>query len=248
MKISDKRWRDAQEFELAEWEVGDAVVGAEWEEANKKYKALFRSLEKKLNLNNSSKILDVGCGATCVSRLFKSGKHYGIEPLADKLKLKEQIKEVEIVSGMAEELPYPNTYFDLVICRNVIDHTYSPQTVLKEIRRVIKDEGYFIFACYVYNPFIAATRIVAERTVLRNVGHPHTYTMKSLERLAIKDFSVIGRKIIYEGKHPNDFGKVGEQLESLPIMHRMVLFLNRMLGFKWFVRELYFLAIPKKSE
>ncbi len=43
--------------------------------------------------------------------------------------------------GDAEQLPYPNTVFDLVICQCSLHHMPKPALVLKEMVRVMKPEG-----------------------------------------------------------------------------------------------------------
>ncbi|MBK8552883.1 MAG: class I SAM-dependent methyltransferase [Ignavibacteria bacterium] len=38
-------------------------------------------------------------------------------------------------------MPYEDKYFDKVLCSEVIEHVLDPREVLKEISRVMKDEG-----------------------------------------------------------------------------------------------------------
>ena len=44
----------------------------------------------------------------------------------------------------ARTLDFKDLEFDLVICSELIEHISEPETVLKEIRRVLKDDGFFI--------------------------------------------------------------------------------------------------------
>ena len=247
MRISEKRWQEAQVFEFDEWNQDDTVVDAEWEEAFDKYHDYFQAFAAHFNVTNDWEILDVGCSATCISRMLPQGTRTGIEPLADKLGLNERVEGIDIVDGMAEDMPFDAHRFDLVICRNVIDHTHKPETAMREMKRVLNPEGYLVFACYVYNPFIALVRIVGEKIhVFRNVGHPHTYTMRSLEALARKEFIIRKRTIIHEGVGPDDFGKRDEAPATLSTIQRAVLFINtHILRNKWFVREYLLLCTPR---
>lgn len=248
MKISKTRWKKAQEFELNDWIAQPDIVKKEWEEAYRKYHEYFTALEIKLNITNSWKILDVGCNITCISRMIKKGEHYGLEPLADLLEIQKAVPEVKVFQGMGENIPFANDFFDLVICRNVLDHTFSPPQVIAEINRVLKPNGYLLLGSYVYNPFIYFVKNLSEIiNILPNVGHPHTYTMNSLENLTKKYFNILDRKIIYEGKSPNDFGKIDEIKNNLPLIQKIVLFINDKLIFnKWFVREYSLLCQNKK--
>ncbi len=239
MKIPKSRWEEAQDFELHDWKEQKDIVKKEWDEAYRKYNTYFTELENNLKVTEKWNILDVGCNLTCISRMIKKGNHIGVEPLADALKIQDAVPNVKIYQGMGENMPFDKEYFDLIICRNVIDHTHDPQKVILEIQRVLKPGGYFLLACYIYNPFISFVKNFGEGIkVLRNVGHPHTYTMKSLEGLIQNNFSVIDRKIIYEGISPNDFGKIDEVQDNLPLVQKLVMFVNdKILRNKWFVRE-----------
>jgi ubiquinone/menaquinone biosynthesis C-methylase UbiE len=41
----------------------------------------------------------------------------------------------------AEELPLLSDFADLVICRNALDHMHYPAGALKEMRRILKNDG-----------------------------------------------------------------------------------------------------------
>ncbi len=238
--ISKTRWKEAQEFELNDWKNEADIMQKEWDEAFKKFNAYFGELEQKLGVTENWKILDIGCNVTCVSRMIKEGEHIGVEPLADALDLNSKVEGITIHNGMGEDMPFLTTgSIDLAICRNVIDHTHVPEKVIDEVVRVLKPEGYFFLACYVYNPFITFVKNFGEAVkILRNVGHPHTYTMETLEDLVNKDFKIIDRKVIYEGVDPNDFGKIDENKGNLSAIQKSVMFVNdKVLRNKWFVRE-----------
>ena len=235
------RWREAQKFEYNDWANIPNIIDKEWKEIEKKYKSYIKHLSIKLKINKTSKILDVGCGPTCISRLFIKGEKYGIDPLAGILKLDQRIKEVKIIDARGEEIPFENNFFDLVICRNVIDHTERPEEVISEIGRVLKNEGFFILCCYVYSPFIKVVKEISEFIPsLRNAGHPHTFSPKTLEKLleSAGVFKIIERKDIYTGFHPNDYGKIDEKCGEFSFLQKLVLFLNfKILRQKWFVKE-----------
>lgn len=244
MKTNKKsRWQEAQRFELNDWANMPNIVENEWQELVNKYQKYFESLPKKLKITDSSKILDIGCGPTCVCRLFPKGKKFGVEPLAQKLGIIGRVKGVKVVEGIGEKIPFEKDFFDLVICRNVIDHTDNPLKVVGEANRVLKDGGYFILSSYVYPPFIKLVKQFSELfPQLRNVGHPHTFSEISLEKL-LAGFEIIERKVIHTGYHPNDYAKVDEKVGRLSFLQRLVIFINfKVLRQKWFLREYSLLA------
>jgi len=107
------------------------------------------------------------------------------------------------------------------------------------MKRVTTKNGYLVISVYTYNNFICLMRRIAEKIPsLRNVGHPHTFSQKSFEKLVGSYFKIISSTVIHEGKDPTDFGKVGKPINEPSPIQALVSFINsKILGYKWFVRE-----------
>jgi SAM-dependent methyltransferase len=242
-----KRWELAIDFEAHDWKNKPNIFEEEYVESREKFSDYFKKVEADLNVQEDWKLLDVGCNATCVSGMIKKGFHCGIDPLANELEIQKKVPAFEIKNATGENIPYPNENFDLVVCVNVIDHTIDPKEVMKEIDRVTKKDGYLVIAVYVYNDFICLMRKIAEKIPgLRNVGHPHTFSQKSFEKLVSSYYNILSTQIIYEGKDPLDFGKVENINNKLPFFQSLVSYINKhVLGYKWFTRE-YCLLCKKK--
>ena len=58
-----------------------------------------------------------------------------------------------VVQGMGENLPFRDATFDLVVSFQVLEHTQSPERVLKEAVRTLKIGGYIYFVIPNYNSF-----------------------------------------------------------------------------------------------
>ena len=58
----------------------------------------------------------------------------------------ENIENVEFVSGSAEDLPFPNAGFSLVVSRHAPHHFHDLDKFLREVRRVLKPGGRFVVA------------------------------------------------------------------------------------------------------
>ena len=91
-------------------------------------------------------ILDVGCGPRgSLEWAVNAKRRVGIDPLADKYKkLINKNTNMEYVSAPAEQMPFESNSFDIVSCFNALDHAENLESVLEEIRRVLKKEGYFL--------------------------------------------------------------------------------------------------------
>lgn len=98
--------------------------------------------------------LDIGCGlgGTTIYLNQKYGfKMEGINITPEQVKLaNERInshqlsKDIHIVQGDAQELPYENESFNFVIMIEVAFHIKDKDKVMKEIYRVLKPDGYFL--------------------------------------------------------------------------------------------------------
>jgi len=115
---------------------------------NKKYKKsmkIFSVLSEFINLS-SSKVLDVGCGKGIITRnLGKICKEIIGVDIEDKRLIKEGYKFILIKD---EKLPFKDNTFDVVISNQVIEHVNDQDDHIKEIYRVLKDDG----VCYLATP------------------------------------------------------------------------------------------------
>jgi len=58
----------------------------------------------------------------------------------------EKIQNAEFVSGSAEEIPFPDAEFSLVVSRHAPHHFHRLHKFLSEVRRVLKPGGRFVVA------------------------------------------------------------------------------------------------------
>ncbi len=127
-----------------------------------------------------TRVLDVGCGISTVLH-FVGGERYGIDPLADEyLKMYQYPKGITIQQGLGEEIPFPDGFFDVVFCSNVLDHTNNPSKVVKEVSRVLKNKGYFILTVHIF-----------KKSFKRDPSHPYTFTKQATRSLIRSRFRVI---------------------------------------------------------
>lgn len=96
------------------------------------------------------KVLDVGCGGGFLT-LELSSRGYKVtgldvsEDILDVGRARDPEKLVNWVNGTAENMPLPAKYFDVVCMMDVLEHVVDPLAALKEVARVLKPGGTFIF-------------------------------------------------------------------------------------------------------
>lgn len=104
-----------------------------------------------LEFSGSKKLLDIGCGTGGVDEIFAlnnlSGSIYAIdveprfiEEAARNLDASCK-KQINFDVGDCYHLPYEDNEFDCCYSRLVFDHLAEPQKAIKEIQRVVKNNG-----------------------------------------------------------------------------------------------------------
>jgi len=90
-------------------------------------------------------ILDVGCGlGTYVERFRRfSDRVYGVDLEASRVAQAAR-RLPNLAAARAEELPFPQDHFDVVLLHEVIEHVEDDREVVQEAYRVTKPQGRII--------------------------------------------------------------------------------------------------------
>lgn len=107
------------------------------------------------DLKAGMRILDVGCGLGAYVRKLRtiSDDVYGVDIDPDKVAQAQQ-ELPNIHQAPAEELPFPEAYFDAILLHEVIEHVRDDRQALQEACRVAKAGGrLIIFAPNRWYPF-----------------------------------------------------------------------------------------------
>lgn len=103
----------------------------------------------KKNSSPETLVLDMGCGPGTFSRLLKKRgfKVCAVDFSKDMIEIakeKSQGLNIEYKASSIYHLPYNNNYFDKVICLGVFQTVNEPVRAIKEIRRVLKNDGLLV--------------------------------------------------------------------------------------------------------
>lgn len=146
-------------------------------------------------INNESIILDAGCGDNGMISEFKSlpKSIIGID-INENLLSKNNIVNKKIISSL-EHIPLESNSIDIVISEFVLEHLQNPILAFKEIFRVLKPKGTFIFITpNVINPVMTLSNILPyewhkllRKILLKKQEEPHpTYYKANTYRKLIK--------------------------------------------------------------
>lgn len=119
----------------------------------------------------SKKVLDLGCGTGIYSKILKKegAKVKGIDISEKEIEVaRRENPYIEFKIGNAEKLPYQDEEFDIVLAALVMEYFNSWNKVLREIRRILKKKGIFVFS--IGNPITNCIRIKSIRRakIIRN--------------------------------------------------------------------------------
>jgi len=127
-------------------------------------------------------ILDIGCWTGLFENLSYNNakKIYGIDPGYDAIEYaKKKFPKADFKVGNALNLPYKKNKFDCVLFLEVIEHLPKDTEIkaLKEIKKVLKPNGYLILSTPSNNIF----SIILDPAYFL-IGHRH-YSINKLENL-----------------------------------------------------------------
>ncbi|MEJ8553022.1 DVU_1556 family methyltransferase [Tepidibacter sp. Z1-5] len=97
----------------------------------------------------NQKVLDVGCGMGATVDFLRSEFEidaFGIDPSHKLINRGRELKNLPIIEGVGESIPYDNKYFDAVFAECTLSLMKKYEDTLQEIHRVLKPGGFVIIS------------------------------------------------------------------------------------------------------
>jgi SAM-dependent methyltransferase len=89
-------------------------------------------------------LLEVGCGEGQLLAALPGVHKFGVDPSISALLRAKARSNATFAVALGEDLPFPSGAFDAVVAVGVMEHFANPAAALGEIRRVLKDCGYYL--------------------------------------------------------------------------------------------------------
>lgn len=183
-------------------------------EADKYYKIQGKKIEIVISLlekRDKCKILDIGCADGFISSVIAEetgADMYGIDISRTSIsKAKKRGINAKVVNIDREKIPFVGSSFDAIFCGDVLEHVYDTESVLRDINRILKKDGYiivsvpniaswynrgFLFLGYMPNWVESSLKTYTGNPFIKEgVGHIHAFTKRSLgDLLEINGFRV----------------------------------------------------------
>ncbi len=136
-----------------------------------------------------------------------------------------------LLKSPGEDLPFPNSSFDIILTNNTLDHVKDCTSFLNEIKRLLKDDGYLLFCTHIIVDFMKIFKPVLKKI---DSNHPCHFTQEEMDDL----FKGCGFELLSEECIPL------YKEESVPIEANIIKKCIFLAGFR-LMRSLY--GIAKKE-
>lgn len=158
----------------------------------KKNLELVERLFNRIDLRNTTRVLEIGCGVGIVSAHLTNRYNMNVvgidldsEQIAIAKMYNNENEHLKFIEVDSTKLPFGDQEFDMVLSLYVLHHIGNWEKTLEEINRVLKHKGYFIFYDLAYSKF--TTRIFSP--IVKNYG---VYTIDDISHcLRINNFKII---------------------------------------------------------
>lgn len=154
-------------------------------------KELYKQI-KKLSSNLSKKILDVGCGQKPYKNLFNFSEYIGMDIEQKGGGHSHKNEEIEVYYD-GKRFPFNDNEFDSVLCSQVLEHVFEPESFIREINRILKIGGYLLITV----PFIwEEHEIPYDYARYTSFGISQLFSRNGFEVISIAKTNVGSRAII----------------------------------------------------
>lgn len=95
-------------------------------------------------------------------------------------------KGMKVSLGELEEQHFPDNYFDAVISNHVIEHVYEPESLMREVHRILKPSGRLVFITPNIESWGQRVFKNADLMFMDSPRHLYVFAAPSLRQLAVR--------------------------------------------------------------
>ena len=148
------------------------------------------------------KLLDTGCASgwfiSEINSRHPNFECFGVDVHKKAIEYgKKTYPQISFFHADAHRLPFPQNFFDIVVCMEVLEHVVDPQKIMEEIKRTAKPNGMIIVSMDSGNLLFALAWSVWKKFKGKvwQEAHLHKFTPGKLDKLFKKTgFKIEKRK------------------------------------------------------
>lgn len=164
------------------------------------FRSRMKIIHKLLDACPKGKILDLGCGPGMMidSLTARNFEYYGADlsnaMINECVKHAGNNKKVHLSVGKIEALPFPDDFFDVVLCMGAIEYVADVNVAFQEIKRVTKNNGTVIISMLnKISPFWLWTNLIKPNKTLINL-----YTNNQFQKIFLSKQLQIVESIYFD--------------------------------------------------
>jgi len=149
--------------------------------------ATMRETIARLPLDEEHRLLDVGCGTGALlyrlTAIHPATRLVGVDPVPAMLKVarRKLPSDIALHEGWAEQLPFADAQFDLVVSCSMFHYVARPLDALIEMRRVLRPGGQLVLTDWCGDYLMC--RLFERYQRLRAHAHARTYRTHECARM-----------------------------------------------------------------
>jgi SAM-dependent methyltransferase len=184
------RWQVAQYFEIRWWKNylkgKDVESYLTWKKSF--WKDFLSKISQSVNFDETSKILDAGCGPAGIFIELQNYDVTAIDPLLDKYHhnlahfKREKYPNTKFETVALESYENPNT-FDTIFCINAINHVSDLSKAFEQLCKSAKAGGTIVVSIDAHNYSILKHIF---RLQPADILHPHQFDLKEYQEMLIR--------------------------------------------------------------
>ena len=123
-------------------------------------------------INQSSRLLDVGCASGAFILFWPNKEKIGLEQLKESVQIGKELG-IKIIHGNAQDLPFEDNSFEAVFLLEIFEHVPNPFMVIEEAKRVSSN----LIVCTF--PVFKSTKIIPYNSLQYFSGDSHHLELTS---------------------------------------------------------------------
>ena len=200
--IDQSKWAIAQAHEKEHWVKNHERYASDDFRMKQRLKAEQneRWISQFIELREDSRILEIGGAGEPIIDFFSRGRLTSLDPLNGFYS--EQFPnlfdpKVRRVSSTAEDIPFEDQFFDLIMIHNVLDHTQNPCQVMRELSRCLKVGGILALSVNTFPVhWVWGRKLFPLLGGRDHLLHPHSFSVgKVFRELRRASFEILKAKL-----------------------------------------------------
>lgn len=175
---------------------------------DKTYKSILENID--LELNENQCLLEVGTGTGIISfsicSKVSSIVAIDISPemisIANQKQKDSNIKNINFQVLDSYNLPFPDKSFDIIIASNLLHLLYEPDKPLKEVKRVLKDNGVFIAPTFCVGENMKSKIIATVAGMFSGFKIVNKWSINDFKNMLTNNEFCIDKSIKIDGRFP----------------------------------------------